>query len=71
MTHDQVDTSVTPEGQADLRKEYETLVQLGNGLEKTTHWLDNEDEILARAPLLEREKIKVCLFCACSGTDLM
>ena len=44
---------------ADLRQEYKALLDAGAGLEESTEWLENEDEILQKMPLLEREKIKV------------
>ncbi|CAJ2510930.1 Uu.00g065550.m01.CDS01 [Anthostomella pinea] len=55
---DQLDCESSPEGIAALRKQYQSLVDAGVGLEKTTEWLDSEDEILARVPLLERDQIK-------------
>jgi sarcosine oxidase/L-pipecolate oxidase len=44
---------------ADLRQAYKALLDADAGLEETTEWLKNEDEILQKIPLLEREKIKV------------
>ena len=44
---------------ASLREEYQALLDANVGLEKTHEWLENEDEILAKMPLLEREQIKV------------
>lgn len=41
-----------------MREQYQTLLDAGVGLEETTDWLDTEDEILKKAPQLEREKIK-------------
>jgi hypothetical protein len=34
----------------------------GSGLENTTEWLDDEDAILGKLPLLERRNIEVSLF---------
>ena len=44
---------------ASLREEYQALLDANVGLEKTHEWLESEDEILAKMPLLEREQIKV------------
>lgn len=41
-----------------MREQYQKLLDAGVGLEKTHEWLDNEDQILQKAPTLEREKIK-------------
>lgn len=46
---------------AELKEEYNALLDAGVGLEECTEWLENEDEILKKMPLLEREKIKVSL----------
>jgi sarcosine oxidase / L-pipecolate oxidase len=54
-----MDCEHTEEGIEGLRKQYQTLLDAGVGLEKSHQWLDNEDEILAKMPLLQREKIKV------------
>lgn len=40
-----------------LRREYQTLIDAGVG--DTHEWLDSEDKILAKVPLLPRENIKV------------
>lgn len=42
---------------ASLKREYQTLIEAGVG--ETHEWLENEDEILAKVPLLPRENIKV------------
>jgi sarcosine oxidase/L-pipecolate oxidase len=39
-----------------LKEEYRKLIDAGLG--ETTEWLDNEDEILKKMPLLERENIR-------------
>ena len=44
---------------ASLREEYQALLDANVGLEKTHEWLESEDEILAKMPLLQREQIKV------------
>lgn len=56
-----MDCEQTEEGIEGLRKQYKKLLDAGVGLEKTHEWLDNEDEILAKMPLLKRENIKVGL----------
>lgn len=52
-----MDCEVSKSGVAALRREYETLVNAGLG--QTHEWLDTEDEILEKLPLLPRESIKV------------
>ena len=42
----------------DLKQAYQALLDAGAGLETTTEWLDSEDEILKKMPLLDREQIK-------------
>lgn len=42
----------------DLKQAYQALLDANAGLEKTTEWLDSEDEILKKMPLLDREQIK-------------
>jgi sarcosine oxidase/L-pipecolate oxidase len=54
-----LDCEHTEEGIEGLKKQYQALLDADAGLDKTTEWLDNEDEILAKMPLLEREQIKV------------
>jgi hypothetical protein len=44
-----------------LKRTYQALLDANVGLEETNKWLDSEDEILEKAPLLDREKIKVGL----------
>lgn len=53
-----MDCEQTEEGIEGLRKQYKKLLDAGVGLEKTHEWLNNEDEILAKMPLLKRENIK-------------
>jgi sarcosine oxidase / L-pipecolate oxidase len=52
-----MDCEHTEEGIEGLRAQYQTLLDAGLGAEN--EWLDSEDEILAKMPLLKREKIKV------------
>lgn len=54
-----MDCEQTEEGIEGLQKQYNKLLDAGVGLEKTHEWLDNEDEILAKMPLLKPENIKV------------
>lgn len=44
-------------GVASLKREYQTLIDAGVG--DTHEWLETEDDILAKVPLLPRENIKV------------
>ncbi|KAI1138388.1 fructosyl amino acid oxidase [Hypoxylon sp. FL0543] len=53
-----LDCEGTEKGIASLRRQYEDLIDAGAGLEKTNEWLDSEDAILAKMPLLQRENIK-------------
>ncbi|WVW79839.1 hypothetical protein I302_101809 [Kwoniella bestiolae CBS 10118] len=53
-----LDCGHTPEEIEGLKKAYETSINAGVGLEKTAEWLDSEDEILKKMPLLDREQIK-------------
>lgn len=53
----QLDCEVSEKGIAGLRREYQALIDAGVG--DTHEWLDSEDKILAKVPLLPREKIKV------------
>lgn len=48
---------MSEKGIAGLRREYQTLIDAGVG--DTHEWLDSEDKILAKVPLLPRENIKV------------
>lgn len=52
-----MDCEVSEDGIAGLRREYQALLDAGVG--DTHEWLDSEDKILAKAPLLTRENIKV------------
>ena len=54
----QLDCESSEQGIAELRKQYQTLLDAGVGLEKTTEWLDTEDQILEKAPKLDAAKIK-------------
>lgn len=53
----QLDCEVSKEGIAGLRREYERLIDAGAG--DTHEWLDSEEKILAKVPLLPRENVKV------------
>lgn len=55
----QLDCAHGESGINGLRQAYQTLLDSNAGLEQTNEWLDSEDEILARMPLLRREQIKV------------
>lgn len=52
-----MDCEVSERGIDSLRREYDTLINAGLG--QTHEWLDTEDEILKKCPLLPRENIKV------------
>lgn len=43
---------------ASLRKQYQQLLDAGVGLEQTNEWLDSEDQILEKAPKLDRENVR-------------
>lgn len=60
-----MDCEVSERGIESLRREYKTLVDAG--LEQSHEWLDNEDEILKKCPLLPRENIKVGILSLHSG----
>ncbi|KAH8197595.1 hypothetical protein TruAng_008227 [Truncatella angustata] len=53
-----MDCEHTLEGIEGLKKQYSALRDAGADLEKTHEWLDNEDEILAKMPLLQRDQIQ-------------
>ncbi|PSN71712.1 fructosyl peptide oxidase [Corynespora cassiicola Philippines] len=53
-----LDCSGSKEGIESLRREYQSLLDAGVGLEETHEWLDNEDDILKCMPLLEKDQIK-------------
>ncbi|KAK4233022.1 FAD dependent oxidoreductase [Achaetomium macrosporum] len=53
-----LDCESTQEGIASLRREYQALLDANAGLEETHEWLDSEDAILSKAPLLQRDRIK-------------
>lgn len=59
LTPYKIDCSSSEEGIENLRWKYQSLIDAGVGLDKTNVWLENEDEILARAPHFTREQIKV------------
>lgn len=52
-----MDCEVSEDGIAGLRREYQALVDAGVG--DTHEWLDSEDKILAKVPLLPRDNVKV------------
>ncbi|OOQ91537.1 hypothetical protein PEBR_08499 [Penicillium brasilianum] len=64
-----IDCSSSEEGIAGLRRKYQSLIDANIGFEKTNTWLDNEDEILAKAPQFTREQVKGWkgLFCGDGG----
>ncbi|EMR65361.1 putative fructosyl peptide oxidase protein [Eutypa lata UCREL1] len=53
-----LDCEHTEEGVKSLRQEYQALLDANIGLAETNEWLESEDEILAKMPLLERDQIK-------------
>lgn len=55
----QLDCESSEAGIAALREEYQILLEAGVGLEESNHWLDSEEEILSKLPLLEKQNIKV------------
>ncbi len=54
-----LDCAGQPESLRDLRRSYQDLLESDSDLKETTEWLDDEDAILRKAPLLSREQIKV------------
>lgn len=54
----QLDCAHTPASLTSLQKNYQSLLDANAGLESTTTWLDTEDEILSKAPLLSRDQIR-------------
>lgn len=52
-------TSSSKEGIASLRREYQSILDAGIGLEKSNFWVDSEDEILAKLPQFTKEQVKV------------
>lgn len=52
-----MDCEVSEEGVAALRREYDTLVRAGLGA--SHEWLDGEDEILEKVPLLPPDSVQV------------
>ncbi|PVI01887.1 FAD dependent oxidoreductase [Periconia macrospinosa] len=53
-----MDCAHTEHGIRELKEAYQALLDAKEGLEITTEWLDNEDEILKAMPLLRRDQIK-------------
>ncbi|KAB5578063.1 fructosyl peptide oxidase [Coniochaeta sp. 2T2.1] len=53
----QLDCAHTADGLEGLKRQYQELLDAGAGLEKTNEWLDNEDQILSKMPLLQRDQI--------------
>ncbi|KAI2778003.1 fructosyl peptide oxidase [Daldinia loculata] len=53
-----LDCEGTEKGIASLRRQYQDLLDAGAGLEKSNEWLDSEDAILSKMPLLQRDQIK-------------
>ncbi|KAJ5390965.1 uncharacterized protein N7496_002033 [Penicillium cataractarum] len=64
-----IDCSSSEEGIGGLQRKHQSLIDANIGLEKTNFWLDNEDEILAKAPQFSRKQIKGWkgLFCGDGG----
>jgi sarcosine oxidase/L-pipecolate oxidase len=54
-----IDCAGRPESIESLRNAFRTLVDSDTDLKDSTRWLDSEDEILAKAPLLDRDQVKV------------
>ncbi|PCG97016.1 FAD dependent oxidoreductase [Penicillium occitanis (nom. inval.)] len=62
-------TSSSKAGIASLRREYQSIIDAGIGLEKSNFWVDSEDEILAKLPQFAKEQVKGWkgLFCSDGG----
>jgi len=58
VSHLQLDCAHTPSSLSSLKHTYQSLLSAGAGLETTTTWLDTEEEILSKAPLLSRDQIR-------------
>jgi sarcosine oxidase/L-pipecolate oxidase len=58
LTTLQLDCADGEKGIAGLQQAYQALLDANAGLEATNHWLDSEDAILDKAPLLDRSQIK-------------
>lgn len=54
----QLDCANGEKGVEDLKQAYQALLDANAGLEETIEWLDSEDEILKKMPLLDRKQIK-------------
>ena len=59
LTNLQLDCAHGQKGITGLKQAYQALLDANAGLEETNEWLDSEEEILAKMPLLNREQIKV------------
>lgn len=57
----QLDCAHGKKGIEGLRSAYQALLDANAGLDATNEWLDSEDEILERMPLLQRDQIKVSI----------
>ncbi|ORY68895.1 fructosyl peptide oxidase [Pseudomassariella vexata] len=53
-----LDCEGSEDGIASLRRQYQSLIDADVGLDETNEWLDTEEEILAKMPLLPRSEIK-------------
>ncbi|CAE7215634.1 Fructosyl peptide oxidase [Pyrenophora teres f. teres] len=53
-----LDCAHTPSSLSSLQNTYKSLLSANAGLEDTTTWLDTEEEILSKAPLLSRDQIR-------------
>lgn len=54
-----IDCAGRPESIEGLQKGYQALMDSDTDLKDTTEWLDDEDAILQKAPLLDRQQIQV------------
>jgi sarcosine oxidase/L-pipecolate oxidase len=54
----QLDCAHGEKGIAGLKSAYQALLDADAGLDATNEWLDSEDEILKKMPLLSRDQIK-------------
>lgn len=55
---EKLDCAHTEQGISGLKTAYQALLDADAGLERTNEWLDSEEEILAKMPLLDHEQIK-------------
>jgi len=66
LTIQKLDCAHGDKGITGLRQAYQALLDADARLDETNEWLDSEEEILEKMPLLDREQIKVGSQSLCS-----